>query len=257
MSSVTTFGSFLSLSIADRIAVVTFDRPPVNAVDIETYRGLRALTAHVAARHDAHVMLLTTSESSTTWCGGADVNDFVGIDKAGRTARYEEVTAALSALHDLPIPVVAAITGPAVGVGVLIAAVCDLRVCAGDAHFACPEVDYGLVAGSARLLNYLGVPEALIREMHYTGARIGAERLERCGFLNRVVPRPEVVPTATALAEAIAAKGLPILRARKATFAGHQELGWVDAYRLAQRASADLVELDESRAGVDAFLGRG
>lgn len=256
MSSVATFGPF-SLQVTGRVAVATFDRPPVNSVDIETYRGLQSLAAYLAGRNDVHVLLLTAPESSRAWCGGADVNDFVGIDRAGRRARYEEVTAALSALHDLPVPVVAAINGPAVGVGVLIAAVCDLRVSADDAHFSCPEVDYGLVAGSARLLNYLGVPEALVREMHYTGARIGAERLERCGFLNRVVPRPEVGSTAASLAETVATKGLPVLRARKATFVGHHELGWVDAYRLAQRASADLVELDESRAGVDAFLGRG
>lgn len=249
------FGPF-HLQIEDHVAVATFDRPPVNAVDLATYRGLIALTARVTDDDDVRVLVLSAPDSSRAWCGGADVNDFVGIDKAGRAERYLEVTAALSALHDLQVPVVAAINGPAVGVGVLIAAVCDLRVAAQDAHFSSPEVDYGLVAGSARLLNYLGVPEGLVREMHYTGARVTAERFERCGFLNRVVERDLVLPTALDLARSIAAKAPPVLRARKQTFVRQQQLDWVDAYRLAQAASGDLVELDESRAGVDAFLSR-
>lgn len=242
------------LEVAAGIAVATFDRPPVNAVDLSSYQALRRIVDEIDGAEDVRVLVLTGSPSLTSWCGGADLNDFVGIDAAGRRERYRFINETIPALHDLDRPVIAAITGHAIGIGVLLAAVCDLRIASRDALFSCPEIDYGLVAGSSRLLNYLGLPEALVREMTYTSARLDATRLLTAGFLNSVVPREDVLGTALALARVIADKSLPALRARKTAFVQHQELGWLDAYRLAQRASAELVELDDSRDGVNAFL---
>ena len=113
----------------------------------------------------------------------------------------------------------------AIGVGVMLAGMCGLRMASDDARFACPEVDYGLIGGSAGLLASLGMPEAKVREIVYT-----RRELEDTGFFNCVVSPPAVLPLALDLADTIATKSLPALRARKLDslmFAGPE---WMEAY---------------------------
>lgn len=243
------------LEVAGRVALATLDRPPVNAFDVATYESLTLLVDAVDKREDVSVLVLAADASARCWCGGADLRDFRGMDASRRKERYEVVNAAIPRLQALRLPVIAAITGHAIGIGVLLAAACDLRVASDDAGFACPEVDFGLIAGSSRLLNYLGVPEAQIREMAYTGRRLPASALLASGFLNAVLPRERVLDHALALGAEIAAKARPVLRARKQAFVEHESLGWLDAYRLAQGFSAELVALPEARAGVERALG--
>jgi enoyl-CoA hydratase/carnithine racemase len=243
-----------AVDVANGIAVVTFDRPPVNAFDLVTYAALQDVNDLVDGSDDVRVVVLTAAPTSRCWCGGADLRDFVGMDTARRKERYAFINATIPRFYNLPKPVVAAVTGPTIGIGVLLAAACDIRIAATTATFSCPEVDYGLIAGSSRLLNYLGVPEALVREMAYTGRKVSAERMLGAGFLNDVVPDDDVLATAMDTARLIAAKSLPVLRARKRAFVEHEELGWLDAYRLAQGLSGELVRLSDSQEGVQAFL---
>ncbi|TFC70961.1 enoyl-CoA hydratase/isomerase family protein [Cryobacterium sp. TMS1-20-1] len=244
------------LEIAGGIATLTIDRPPVNAFSVSTYQALLEHIHTIEQRDDVRVVILAAREDARCWCGGADLNDFVGMDSEARHERYEFINAVIPRFYALERPVIAAITSHAIGIGVMLAAACDLRVASVDAQFSTPEVDYGLIAGSSRLLNYLGMNEALVRELAYTGRRASAQELLASGLLNRVVPRGEVLAEARALAQTIATKSLPVLRARKKAFVEHENLGWLDAYRLAQALSGDLVALSDSQEGVNAFLER-
>jgi enoyl-CoA hydratase/carnithine racemase len=243
-----------SVTVADGVATVLFDRPPVNSVAYATYGHLEAVLERVEGDDAIRVMVLAAPEGARAWCGGADVNDFVEMNPERRKERYVVVNAAVQRLYAVQKPTIAAISAHAVGIGVLFAAACDLRIASDAAGFSCPEIDYGLVAGSAKLLNYLGVPEALVREMGFTGGRIPAGRMLAAGFLNDVVPRERVDARALELARTIAAKSMPALRARKRAYVEHEQLGWFDAYRLAQGLSAELVALGDSKEGVQAFL---
>ncbi|WP_211593288.1 enoyl-CoA hydratase/isomerase family protein [Microbispora sp. H10836] len=249
------FGPF-RLEVSNGIATTSFDRPPVNAFDLATYQALSDLVEHLEQRDDARVVILTAPDHARCWCGGADLRDFVGMDQAGRAERYTFINQVIPRLFELERPVLAAITGDAIGIGVLLAAVSDLRIASESAAFSCPEIDYGLIAGSSRLLNYLGVPEALVREMVYTGRRMTAKSMYSAGFLNYVVPAAEVLPTAMSLATEISAKSLPALRARKRALIAHERMGWFDAYQFAQQLSGGLVSHHESQEGVRAFLER-
>lgn len=247
----------LRLEVRDRIATITINRPPVNAFNLDAYRTLGELTVEIERRDDVSVVVLTADPAVQCWCGGADLNDFVGITAEDRQERYRFINGVLPGLLRLDRPVIAAINGPAVGVGVLLAAVCDLRVASESSWFSTPELKYGLIAGSSRLLNYLGMPEALVREMAYTARRVPAEALLAAGFLNRVVPQNSVLEVAYELATSIADVSLPALRARKRAFVQHETLDWFAAYELAQGLSKDLVEHAESRRGVDNFFSPG
>lgn len=247
-------GSFAVTTDDDGVCVVTFSRPPVNAVSLSVYEDIGRLVDQLQDDEAVRAIVLTAPEEARAWCGGADLNDFVGIDPAGRKARYSFINEQLPRFYCLERPVIAAINGATIGIGMILAALCDLRVAAEDARFSCPEIDYGLVAGGAALFAHVGMPEARIREMLFTGAKFTARELESSGFFNRVVQRGEVFPTAMTIARQIAAKSLPAIRARKIASTNLEGRDWVSAYLDAQALSSELTAGRDGGAGVRAFL---
>lgn len=245
----------LSLDVADNgVATVLFDRPPVNAVSLSVYADLGHLVDRVQNGTDIRVVVLAAPSDARAWCGGADLNDFVGIDAAGRKERYAVINAQLPKFYALDRPLIAAINAHAVGIGVILAGLCDMRIAADDALFSCPEIDYGLVAGGAGLFAHLNMPEAKVREMLFTGSRFTADELSETGFFNYIIPRGLVLSRALELANVIAAKSLPALRARKIASSRLQGRNWQDAYLDAQDHSARLTEGIDGGEGVNAFL---
>lgn len=241
-------GSSLSLTVGtDGVGVVVFSRPPVNAVSVSVYEDIGRLVDRVEGGTDVRALVLTAPDDARAWCGGADLNDFAGMDVAARRARYMFINASLPRFWRMDRPVVAAINGAAIGVGMILAALCDLRVAAEDAAFACPEIDFDLVAGGAALFALLNMPEAKVREMLFTGARFSARELEPTGFFNYVLPRDQILPRAMALARQIAGKSLPAIRARKVASTALERLGWEEAYLEAQALTARLMAEREAK----------
>ncbi|RIV81970.1 enoyl-CoA hydratase/isomerase family protein [Aurantiacibacter xanthus] len=250
------FGAF-SVELQDNgVALVTFSRPPVNALSLKTYEDIREFAEFVSGNDRVKVIVLTAPDDARAWCGGADLREFEGMTAARRKERYEFINECLPQFHRIDRPMIAAIRSAAIGVGVMLAGMCDLRVASNDARIACPEVDYGLIGGSAGLLASLRMPEAKVREMVYTGRAFTAKELESTGFFNYVVPRSAVLPLALDLADTIAGKSLPALKARKLASLMFEGPEWMDAYLTAQEASSALVENPESNAAVRAALGK-
>ena len=247
-------GAFTIEVDAAGVALVTFSRPPVNAVSASVYADLGTLVDRLQNDSGVRAVVLTAPDDARAWCGGADLNDFVGIDPAARKERYAFINAQLPRFYRLERPIIAAINGAAIGVGMILAALCDMRVAAEDAKFACPEIDYGLVAGGAALFRHVGMPEARVREMLFTGARFTARELEATGFFNRVVPRAEVLKTAMELARRIATKSIPAIRARKIASTNLEGRDWASAYLDAQALSGQLNSGSDGGEGVLAFL---
>ncbi|MFW2830415.1 enoyl-CoA hydratase/isomerase family protein [Sphingomonas sp. ID0503] len=251
------FGAF-SLDIRDDgVCIATFSRPPVNAVSLSVYEDIGRFADHVTEDDSIRVIVITAPDDSRAWCGGADLHEFKGMTASKRKERYQFINAQLPRFHRIDRPMIAAIRGATVGVGVMLAGMCDMRVASENARFTCPEVDYGLVGGSPGLFATLRMPEAKVREMVYTGRAFTARELESTGFFNYVVPSAAVLPIALDLAEQIARKSMPTLRARKLASLMWEGSGWMDAYLEAQEISSALVENPESKAAVLAALERG
>ena len=251
------FGAFLLDIREDGVAIATFSRPPVNAVSLTVYEDIGRFADFVSQEDDIRAIVITAPEGSRAWCGGADLHEFKGMTSERRKERYHFINEQLPRFHGIDRPMIAAIRGATIGVGVMLAAMCDMRVAAEDAKFACPEVDYGLIGGSAGLLAMLRMPEAKVREMLYTGRAFSARELEPTGFFNYVVPAAAVLPLAVDLAEQIAGKNMPVLRLRKLASQALEGSEWMDTYLEAQEMSAALVEDPKSEAAVLAALGRG
>lgn len=253
----TQFGAFSVEERPDGVALVSFFRPPVNAVSISVYEDIGHLADHIAASDTIKVVVLSAPDEARAWCGGADLREFEGMTAQRRRERYEFINEQLPRFHHIDRPIIAAIKGPAVGVGVMLAGMCDMRVASEDARLACPEVDYGLIGGSAGLLASLRMPEAKVREMVYTGRSFTARELENTGFFNYIVPRAAVLPLALDLAGQIAGKNLKALRARKLASLMFEGPDWMEAYLEAQEASSALVEHPDSAKAVQRALIKG
>lgn len=250
------FGSFSADLRENGVALVTFSRPPVNAVSLSVYEDIGNFADYVTGDDRIKVLVITAPDGARAWCGGADLHEFEGMTAEKRKERYAFINDRLPRFHRIDRPMIAAIRSAAIGVGVMAAGMCDMRIVSEKARFACPEVDYGLIGGSAGLLASLRMPEAKVREMVYTGRTFTARELESTGFFNYVVPEAAVLPLAMDIANQIAGKSLEALRARKLASLMFEGPEWMDAYLQAQEVSSALVEKPESGAAVRAALGK-
>jgi enoyl-CoA hydratase/carnithine racemase len=236
------------------VTVVTFNRPPVNALSYDTYREIRELSRVLQATDDTRVAIITAPEDARAWCGGAELNDFLPLDHDARLARYALINECLPAFYDVDRPIIAALNAPAVGVGIVFASFCDIRVASEDAFFASPEIDRGILAGGGAFYNRLNMPQGIIRELVFTGRRFSAQEMKEAGFLNYVVPRKDVLTKAKEIAAVIAGKSLPALKANKVAGNYAEAMTWQDAYKRTNSTSADLTVGKDAKEGIRAFL---
>ncbi len=247
---------FFRIEEADGIAVMTLDRPPVNAFSYDVYRELAQLSRQVQQSDTIRVLIFTAAERSRAWVGGADLQELMACDPETRRERYVLINECLPLFYHLDRPVIAAINGPAVGVGTSVAAMCDIRVASRKAFFAKPEIDRGVVGGGGTQFLRLGVPAGLVREMLYTGRRVSADEMKAAGFVDHVVEPEQVMDKAMEIARLIASKSLPALKANKICNNAVEGLPWEDAYKLTQEFSARLTGGEDGKEGIRAFLER-
>jgi len=197
------------------VAIVTINRPEVrNALSPPALAELRAALEFVG-RNPAVAAVVLAGEGGT-FTTGDDLTQTAAMDEAGFAAMIGGFQSITTALRAMPMPVIAAIEGYAVGGGLEIAAACDLRVCAEDTVFFCPEVHLGLLLsnGSSSLLPRL-IGSGRTRELVLTGRRFDAAWAERAGLVNRVAARGGALAEALAMAEEIAANQAGAVRTTK------------------------------------------
>ena len=206
---------------------------------------------------DVHIVIVTGEGRG--FSSGFDLREFAGTDSATSTSSRDQADLGrlmAEAMDRMSALTIAAIKGPCVGGGVVLAAVCDLRIAADDTMFSIPEVDLGIPlawGGIPRLVREIG--PALTRELVLTCRPFTPEEALRIGFLNRVVPRAELESTVDELAGQLAKKAPSVVRATKrqvnealedvASTAG----SWADADQLGA-AMRD----PEARAAARAYL---
>src|SRR5438093_10050470 len=188
-----------------QVLVVTLNRPERrNALDMATIRGIGE--AFTEAEHDDAVRaVVLAGAGDRAFCAGMDLKDFAEAAGGGDDAAASDEPGVDALLFRFfPKPVVAAVNGAAVAGGFELVLACDVVVAAEHATFGLPEVKRGLVpgGGGTRLSNRL--PFAIALELGLTGDTIDASRAAALGLVNYVVPGPEVLDAAIALAERIA-----------------------------------------------------
>jgi enoyl-CoA hydratase/carnithine racemase len=213
MRAIDTGTDELLCSVEDRVAVLKLNRPEArNALTVEMKRALAQWVPRLGADPEVGALLLVGA--GRAFCSGGDTKRMA---EDGRLPSPEERKRALrgeheipAALHRLPKPTLAALSGPAAGAGLALALACDLRIAAESAFVTTAYARLGLsgdYGGSWFLSRLVGTAKA--RELYFTADRIDARECERIGLVNRVVPDAELPKEALAWAKRIAA-GPPI-----------------------------------------------
>jgi enoyl-CoA hydratase/carnithine racemase len=233
------------------VGVVTLNRPQVhNALRRRTYDELTEIVRTTKAR-----VLVVTGEGRS-FCSGDDVRELMGGGEQKAAPRpAPRLTPAAGALLDSDVPVIAAVNGPAVGWGMELALMADLRVAARRARFGELFVKRGLcsdVAGIARLAQLVGREHAA--ELLFTGEVIDADRAERIGLVGRVVDDDRLLPTALELAGRIAANPPLAVAALKRGLRRALDPDWTDLGRWVSETLGELFATEDHREGVRSFL---
>ena len=194
-----------------RVLRVTIDHPesPLNAVDDLLHRELTRLFADLKRESEARAILLTGQ--GRAFSAGGDFGWFPSLDDLERLeALRRDAKQMIWDLLDVPLPIVAAINGPAIGLGASLALLCDTIFIAESAHIADPHVLVGIVAGDGGAAIWpLAVGPSRAKQFLLTGDPVGALEAERIGLVNQVVPDAELADEALDFAERLA-NGAPL-----------------------------------------------
>jgi enoyl-CoA hydratase len=245
----------LKIEVTDLVATVTFDRPPVNAVDFEAMEEITSAFRSLNDRKDVNCVVFT-SAGSRAFIAGADLKAGRFPPTHGIPSRMMDphrlIRDALQAIRECQVPVVGAINGPAIGAGLALAGACDIIIAAENATFGLTEINVGLLGGAAHLQRLVGTYK--MRKMFYTGELEPAQELYRLGAIEKVVPLADLLPTAHRLAMVIASKSPLAMRLAKDSANRIEHMPTDEAYRIEQTYTAQLVETADAKEAVAAYL---
>ncbi|OIK28952.1 enoyl-CoA hydratase/isomerase family protein [Streptomyces malaysiense] len=204
----------VTLDVAEGVGTLRLDRPPMNALDVATQDRLRELAEEATRRDDVRAVVIYGGER--VFAAGADIKEMQNMDHTAMVLRSRGLQDAFTAVARIPKPVVAAITGYALGGGCELALCADYRIAAEGAKLGQPEILLGLIPGAGgtqRLPRLVGPSKA--KDLIFTGRMVKADEALAIGLVDRVVPAAEVYEQAHAWAARLAQGPAVALRAAK------------------------------------------
>ncbi len=240
------------------VRIVRLCRPDqLNAVNDELHNGLARVFPQLSADPDARVAVITGEGRAFSAGGDFDLLQRMANDRTLRRDVIAEGREIVQGLVRCRIPLVAAVNGPAVGLGCSVIALSDIVYMAESAYLADPHVAVGLVAADGGPITWpLHMSMHLAKEYAYTGDRISAERAAEIGLANYVCPDGEVLPAALKAAHRIAALPRQALEATKRILNMHLERAVLATLDFALAAETESFDTPELRANIDRFLKR-
>lgn len=242
---------FVRLDVTDHVALVTLDRPPVNALNRVMRRQLVATFDAISEREDIRCAVLTGA--GKVFCAGADLKDRPSAEVAGDFLDHNRITRETgNSIRECTKPVIAAINGAALGAGFGLAAACDILYASEEATVGMPEINVGLAGGASMLKTVFG--RSTLRRMFFTGQRLTAHDLLKRNVIEDVLPSDRLLPVCMELAAEIASKApLAIAYAKRAANMV-DVMPQRDAYRFEQEFTVALSKTEDAREARMAFL---
>ncbi len=235
-----------------QVAVVTLDRPPVNAINMATQLAITETFDDLSARRDVNAVVFTAA--GRVFSAGKDLREpQAATDERpldpGRVWRD-----ARSSILNCAVPVIGAVNGAAIGAGVGLVSLCDIVIASENARFGLAEINVGLLGGGAAAMRLVG--RYKMRRMYFTGEMVSAEELYRLGGVESVVPADALMTEAVGLATTIASKSPIALRLAKESLNRIEEflLPYEASYRTEQDYTNRLGTFEDSKEGTAAFL---
>lgn len=237
------------------IAKITFNRPKaLNALNQALLGEFAEALGEIEKNEEIKVLVLTGS-GDKAFVAGADITEINKLSPLEAKFFCKKGHDAISMLQELPIPVIAAVNGFALGGGSEMALACDFIYAADSAKFGLPEITLGIIpgfGGTQRLPRVIG--PNLAKEMIFTGKMISAEEAKAYGMVNKVVPLEELMDSVMKTAKSIAAKGRVSLRAAKYAVNTGLDVDLTTGRKVEIDSFALCIESQDSKEGTSAFM---
>ncbi len=247
---------FVNLSVDDGIGTIRLDRPPMNALNIDIQEGLRHAAATFTS--DSEVRAVVVYGGEKVFAAGADIKEMADMSYVDMSARAGALSSAFDSIARIPKPVVAAITGYALGGGCELALACDWRVAAADAKLGQPEINLGVIPGAGgtqRLARLIG--PARTKDLIMSGRFVDAEEALRIGLVDRVVPADaDVYEAAVALVKPYTTGPAAALRAAKLAVDGGLDMDLGSGRAWESQLFAALFATEDKQEGMAAFVAK-
>ena len=249
-------GEFVRLDVADGVGTIRLDRPKMNALNVQVQDEIRAAAVEAADRDDVAAVVVYGGER--VFAAGADIKEMADMSYADMARRSGPLQAALSAVARLPKPVIAAVTGYALGGGCELALCADVRIAADNAKIGQPEIMLGVIPGAGgtqRLPRLIGPAKA--KDLIFTGRHVGAEEALAIGLVDKVVPAEEVYPTAVEWASQFVGGPASALRAAKEAVDHGLDVDISTGLEIERQQFAALFATEDRTIGMQSFIENG
>ena len=247
----------IDVSVESNIATITINRPErLNAMDAEHYQGLSAAWTRV--RDDTGIRVaIVTGAGDRSFSTGADIKSFLTAPLELREMWLTQREQLLNRGLEVWKPIIAAVNGYCLAGGMTLLLATDIRIAAEHATFGVAEVKRGIIPGNGgtqRILEQL--PYAIAMELLLTGDPIDAATAARFGLVNKVVPREQLMPTALAMAQKIAANAPLAVQAAKELAVRSRDTDRVTGLRLEALVNRLLQFTQDAKEGPAAFAAK-
>jgi len=232
------------------VAILAINKPQsLNALSTAVIREIKSALAEVRESSDIRVLILTGK--GKVFVAGSDINEMKKMGALDFRRYSEQFLEILNALHEIPIPVIAAVNGPAFGGGNILATSCDMVIASDKAKFGQQEITVGIFGGIPHMLACMGRIKAA--DFLFTGRIIDAQEAKELGIASRVVPQDSLMQEVKKLALEMAARNPTAMKLAKITLHKCAEM----SIRSAIAYEMDLVSLcfdsQDAREGLAAF----
>ena len=249
-------GEFVRLEIADGVGTIRLDRPKMNALDVQMQEEIRAAAIEATERDDVKAVVLYGGER--VFAAGADVKEMATMSYTDMVKRSGGLQSSLSAVARIPKPVVAAITGYALGGGCELTLCADVRFAAEDAVLGQPEVLLGIIPGAGgtqRLTRLVGPSRA--KDLIFTGRFVKADEALAIGLVDRVFAPDQVYAEALSWAGQFSGAASFAVRAAKESIDRGIEVDLETGLEIERQQFAALFATEDRTIGMSSFVESG
>jgi enoyl-CoA hydratase/carnithine racemase len=249
-------GEFVRLEVADGVGTIRLDRPKMNAISFQVQAELRAAAAEATERDDVKAVVLYGGER--VFAAGNDVKEMAVLSYAEMVNLSVSIQSAVTAVAAIPKPVVAAITGYALGGGCELALAADVRFAADNATLGQPEVLLGIIPGAGgtqRLSRLVGPSKA--KDIIFTGRFVKADEALAIGLVDRVVPAESVYDEAVAWASQFTGAASLAVRAAKESIDKGLEVDLQTGLEIERVQFAGVFASEDRTTGMRSFVDNG
>lgn len=249
-------GEFVRLEVEGGVGTIRLDRPTMNALDVAMQDEIRAAAEQAAIRADVKAVVVYGGEK--VFAAGADIKQMRAMSYTDMVERSGALQDSLTAVTRIPKPVIAAVTGYALGGGCELALACDFRVVADDAKLGQPEILLGIIPGAGgtqRLARLVGPAKA--KDIIFSGRFLGAQEALDIGLVDRVVPAGEVYGVAYEWAATFVGAASHAVRAAKEAVDRGLEVDLETGLQIERMLFAGLFATRDREIGMSSFVEHG